>query len=98
MAEMLEKMKENILPVFLEELLMFKFFFFEKNKKNPNFPERSEFKLCRVSVSEMKAMCFKRLSKEGCLGLICGGSSAYDISFYNMKVRNVLFAMGVMAF
>lgn len=33
MAEMLEKMKENILPVFLEELLMFKFFFFEKNKK-----------------------------------------------------------------
>lgn len=46
----------------------------------------------------MKAMCFKRLRKEGCLGLICGGSSAYDISFYNMKVRNVLFAMGVMAF
>lgn len=35
MAEMLEKMKENILPVFLEELLMFKFsFFWEKQKKS----------------------------------------------------------------
>lgn len=40
---------------------------------------------------------FQRHREEGCLALICGGSSAYDISFYNMKVRDLLFVMGVMA-
>lgn len=42
-------------------------------------------------------MCFKRQTEEGCLALFCGGRSACDISFYNMKLRDVLLAMGIMA-
>lgn len=76
------------------------YFFMRENQKicsNPNFPELSEFKLWKVSVSGMKAMCFKRHREGACLALICGGRSTYDVSFDNMDVRDVLFAMGVMA-
>lgn len=89
MAEILDKMEENVSSAFLEEncnFLIFKvvccsgvFFVLFLKRENPTFPELSAYKLWRVTVSEMKAtICFQRQWEEGCPALICDGSSACE--------------------
>lgn len=67
MAEMLEKMKENILPVFLEELLMFKFFFLRKTKKILIFQNGVNLNYVELVSLKWKPCVLKDWAKKGAL-------------------------------